>query len=318
MADTKISALTAVSGAARTMLIPVVEDPSGTPVTKKMTITQLLSLDDGVRTTSTPLIDMSQTWNASGTTFTAIKFNIAATAAGASSLLFDLQVGGTSKFTIRHDGLVTAQNFASSSNGSVSAPSFVFSGRGANWGFYSAGATSVSLAMAGSNTHQLWTDGSLYLLGNNAAFALGATSDLLIVRDAANTLAQRNGTNAQTLRVYNTYTDASNYDHLSFSHSGGQAVISTFGAGTGASTSHLTIKAGGSRSILFNAGGSDKWSINSSGHFLAQADNTHDIGASGATRPRTGYFGTSLVAPIATLATGTITTSQPALNVTQT
>lgn len=33
------------------------------------------------------------------------------------------------------------------------------------------------------------------------------------------------------------------------------------------------------------------------GHFTFANDNTNDIGASGATRPRTGYFGTSVVAP---------------------
>lgn len=37
---------------------------------------------------------------------------------------------------------------------------------------------------------------------------------------------------------------------------------------------------------------------------LLFTDNTYDIGASGATRPRTGYFGTSLVAPLFNAATG--------------
>lgn len=35
-------------------------------------------------------------------------------------------------------------------------------------------------------------------------------NDLIITRDAANTLAQRNSTTAQAFRVYNTWTDASN------------------------------------------------------------------------------------------------------------
>jgi hypothetical protein len=38
-----------------------------------------------------------------------------------------------------------------------------------------------------------------------------------------------------------------------------------------------------------------RWDVTSDGHFLAFADNTYDIGAAGATRPRTGYFGTSVV-----------------------
>lgn len=36
--------------------------------------------------------------------------------------------------------------------------------------------------------------------------------DLTVHRDSANTLAQRNGTNPQTFRLYNTYTDGSNYE----------------------------------------------------------------------------------------------------------
>jgi hypothetical protein len=36
--------------------------------------------------------------------------------------------------------------------------------------------------------------------------------DVFLVRDAADTLAQRRGANGQTFRIYNTFTDASNYE----------------------------------------------------------------------------------------------------------
>lgn len=49
--------------------------------------------------------------------------------------------------------------------------------------------------------------------------------------------------------------------------------------------------------ITLNTGGTARWNVNSSGHFLAGTDNTYDIGASGATRPRTGYFGTGVTTP---------------------
>jgi len=52
---------------------------------------------------------------------------------------------------------------------------------------------------------------------------------------------------------------------------------------------------------------SQKWRINSGGHYLAETDNTFDIGAIGATRPRTGYFGTSLIAGTAGSTKGLIT-----------
>lgn len=38
----------------------------------------------------------------------------------------------------------------------------------------------------------------------------------------------------------------------------------------------------------------ERWQITSAGHFLAGVDNSYDIGASGATRPRTVYAGTSV------------------------
>ncbi len=42
------------------------------------------------------------------------------------------------------------------------------------------------------------------------------------------------------------------------------------------------------------------WRFTKAG-FIAVTDNSYDIGANGATRPRTGYFGTSISAPLATL-----------------
>jgi hypothetical protein len=77
-------------------------------------------------------------------------------------------------------------------------------------------------------------------------------------------------------------------------------------------TSNRTLYISGANlGIVFRfGGGSNLWQINSSGHFITGADNTYDIGASGANRPRTGYFGTSL-------AVGTIDASA-ALTVTST
>ena len=40
--------------------------------------------------------------------------------------------------------------------------------------------------------------------------------DLFLLRDAANTLALRNGTNAQAFRVYNTYTSSTDFERANF------------------------------------------------------------------------------------------------------
>jgi hypothetical protein len=58
--------------------------------------------------------------------------------------------------------------------------------------------------------------------------------DVALVRDAANTLALRNSTNAQTFNVYNTYTDGANYERLSIYGTAGAAFnIKTQSLGSG-------------------------------------------------------------------------------------
>jgi hypothetical protein len=59
--------------------------------------------------------------------------------------------------------------------------------------------------------------------------------DTVLARDAANTLAQRNGVTSQAFRLYNTFTDSSNYERLSLRWVGNVGIVSTENAGTGSS-----------------------------------------------------------------------------------
>jgi len=61
-------------------------------------------LSAGTVTTSTPLLDATQTWNDSGVLFTAIKLNVTETAAASNSLLMDLQAGGVTQFSVESVG----------------------------------------------------------------------------------------------------------------------------------------------------------------------------------------------------------------------
>lgn len=65
------------------------------------------------------------------------------------------------------------------------------------------------------------------------ASGFGAVSDLRLVRDNANELALRYGSSAQTFRVYNTYTDGSNYRRWNLSWNTTTAIMQVVGAGTG-------------------------------------------------------------------------------------
>lgn len=109
---------------------------------------------------------------------------------------------------------------------------------------------------------------------------IGATGDALLVRDAANTIAQRNGTNAQAFRVYNTSANSNvDFERLNLDWSANEARIFTSQGGTGSA-----------RNLNLGANGSVQWRINTSGNLLALTDNSFDIGASGATRPKDLYL----------------------------
>jgi len=75
------------------------------------------SLTGDTLTTSAPVLNLTQTWNSVGTTFTGVRFNAAgssSTNSAAASLLVDLQVGGTSLFSVTKSGTASASNGTSS------------------------------------------------------------------------------------------------------------------------------------------------------------------------------------------------------------
>jgi hypothetical protein len=76
-----------------------------------------LSVASGAITATTPIL-ITQTWNNSSVAFTGIRQNITNTNSAAGSFLLDLQVGGTSQFTVGRDGNI---NVGPSNAGKVTA-----------------------------------------------------------------------------------------------------------------------------------------------------------------------------------------------------
>jgi len=111
------------------------------------------------------------------------------------------------------------------------------------------------------------------------AAAGGGPADILLERDAANVLAQRNSTTAQNFRLYRTFTNASNYERLNIGLSGVTFQVVTEGAGTGASRD-LNIGTLGSSNLVLLTANLAKWRVFSTGHLVPFADNTYDIGTS--------------------------------------
>ena len=168
------------------------------------------------------IYDLADTWAASGTVFTGIKLNVTDTASAAGSLLMDLQVGGTSRFSVRKDGRILAGSVGLELIFSAAEKALTVGGGGVNFGGIRHITGSSVTLLSGSSystTHaaDAVLNGALGLVGwHSSTYSFqNLTPDLALYRDAANTLAQRNGANnPQAFNLYNTYTDANNFERL--------------------------------------------------------------------------------------------------------
>ena len=166
------------------------------------------------------IFNMLDTWNAGATVFTGIKLNVTDTASAAGSMLMDLQVGGVSRLIATKGGRIKPVDYGAADDGDML--------------FYRGTSVSARIGTVISTFSQAVGIG----LGTGSA----GSPIIRLEADAANTLAQRNGTNAQTVNLYGTYTDVSNYRRLTKTMStAGVAVIKPEGAGTGASGNVLHI-----------------------------------------------------------------------------
>ena len=260
----KISDLPASAGAALAMQFEV--NNAGT--SERLTLAQMFALSTGAVVADTPLLNFAQTWNNAGVAFTGWKLNVTDSASDAASLLAAFQIGGTTKFQISKAGELRCSGglYVNQSGGSMT------------------GNRSVVVFDSG--------DGGRVQLSGYLGFGpfnddAGAAADVFVRRDAAQVLAIRNGTNPQTFRLYNTFTDASNYERGGLTWNTNRLFISTENAGSGAARSIRVVAAG---DLELGSSNADRWRLSSAGHFFAQTDNTYDIGANSANRPRNIYL----------------------------
>lgn len=110
-----------------------------------------------------------------------------------------------------------------------------------------AGATALEFADAAGGISDLTTGVIPY------ASSATAIADSPLVRVDANTVALRNGTNAQSFQLYGTYTDASNYERLGLTYTTGVSAWDLQGqaAGTG---SYRDLRIGGLNGIYAQVG----------------------------------------------------------------
>jgi len=233
----------------------------------------------GASAQGNPTLPISATWNNAATTFTGIRFDVTDTASAAGSLLMDLRVGGVSQLSAGKGGAL------------------FFGAGSSNYIARSGGAISIAAAFG----DRFFVDGTWGVaVTNGASFGFVgsgiAAPDVSLFRDAADTLAQRRGVNAQAFRIYNTFTDASNYERGYVRWSGNQFQIGPERAGTGLIRS-VQIDAGaevfignGTPAIFFSTNGNTRWRITGAGMLLPIADNLLDIGEASA-KVRRMYMG---------------------------
>lgn len=182
------------------------------------------TLAGGTVTASSPVLTTTQTWNNAGVAFVGKSNEFTDTASASGSLLERWQVGGTTKFSVDKTGGISSyndalNNFTLSSSGSKTVLS---------------GARNVELA-AGPG----WT---VTLVGTGGILCSAGSGNTYFYTGGSNSIEQRNGNNAQTSRLYGTYTDGSNYRRVALAMTtAGVASLAPEGAGTGASGNVLHI-----------------------------------------------------------------------------
>ena len=212
-----------------------------------------LTLTHGTITADENTLGATVTWNNAAVTFTGINLNVTNTASAAASTLLNLQVGGVSKVSVNSAGeLVLGQledyNIADiHASYKYTGPKWPSGHGGYQFQIMTAGVPFLTFEHV--NLQVLLDDPRLAL--GWSATSNAQNEDLLLYRDAAATLALRNSTNAQTFRVYGTYTDSSNYVRASLSSSSTAITLAAETAGTGADNVPVNITPSGTEGTQF-------------------------------------------------------------------
>lgn len=229
MANLPISGLVAsAANLAGTDVVPVVQTTGVGPV--KMTGLQLAggllgstALTGATVTTSQPVLDLSQTWNAGAVTFTGLRFNAAGTSdanSAAGSLLLDLQVGGTSAFSVRKDNTVI---FNTGNSYQVWPAPAGYGWRGLLFGQNASGAAKFAV----SDSYAWVASGVSIGFGSNAS-AGGAFPDTMLTRGGASATLQLGAADAaapaaQTLQVQSVVAGTTNTAGANFTINGSRS-----------------------------------------------------------------------------------------------
>jgi hypothetical protein len=171
---------------------------------------------------------------------------------GYTGNLLDLRLNTNPRLQINSSGTLTFTDSTGGSTGRFKFNNYNFSmgqegGTDAGINFYTntSNSTSVSIRFI-SNGYLGWSS-------SNSNAETGA--DVILARDAADTLAQRRTTNAQTYRVYNTYTSSTNYERANLGWNGNVFLVGTEKGSAGGTARQLELQTDGTSKVAITTDG---------------------------------------------------------------
>lgn len=252
-------------------------------INNNFTQRQTITAPSTLGTPDSPVLDLRTIWQ-SNSGCAGILLNVSDLASPVGSKLLELRTEGTTRFSVDKTGAMagagqtitapantSALTASYSVTGSNTTPLLNLSGTWSTSGIAqgillnvtdtasAATSTLIDLRRAGSSIFNVSKFGSVSCFSintNSSQINCGsvltglinsigwANADCQLFRDAANTLALRNGSSAQTLRCYGSFTDASNGRRLDItSTTAGVFTLTATGNGTGANGNLLKLTA---------------------------------------------------------------------------
>lgn len=308
MPDTKISALTAGAPAVATDKIPVARVAGS--VNRYLTVSDLIGGTGATSivfsTSGVPTQSSDLTYNDTTKLFSAQRVTSAGQTFTTDLPVFSgnatLNSAGTTFSGIYRWAIIDPAANAGSAAASIHT----------NWAAGTGGVTSImSLSKVGLLTTAagITTTGTLTINGD--AVLSGANRGYYIISNGGVGLAIGASTDTNLSRIsaglwgMGTGAAGSTAGSLSLTNLTATGQVQTPDVRHGSGTLNIY----GDTAITFGTNSTLRWSITNAGHFTANTsfDNTYDIGLSGGSRPRTGYFGTSISTPSVITASGNLT-----------
>lgn len=173
-------------------------------------------------------------------------------------------------------------------DGAVGAAAWSFASEPTS-GIFRNGANVFQFSIGGTTRFQFATSAVGFTIHNSHPLSWGSsgvnTPDTLLYREGNGQLAQRNGGVAQESRLYQAYTDASNYARAALRFDANGLILTHEAAGTGSAGR-----------VQIRTGGTTRWAWNVGGDLFPLSPNSYSLGGVGL-EVKNGFFAGTITLP---------------------